>query len=154
MSLTVRSPVCARCQNLHTECVYEAQEGESRWSALRRRGQSVEQEREDLREILSWLLVRSDNEAHEALHRIRSSPFDEIITIARHSRERGSGVAQAAPSSSPSSSEQRLPPIRTLVDVPASDQTHSRPGVASEASADSYTESYSPTESPQRPPDR
>ena len=130
--------------------MYEAEEGESRWSALRRRGQSVEQEREDLREILSWLLVTSEHEAYDALHRIRASSYDELLAIARQNRERGtSGVAQVAPTSS----EPRLPPIRTLVDVPVSSQ-HQRPGMTSEASADSYTESYSPTESPQEPPNR
>jgi hypothetical protein len=93
------------------------------------------------------LLVRSEREAYDAFHRIRNSSYDELLAIARHNRERGTfGVAEVA-------SEPRLPPIRTLVDVPVSSQ-HPRPGMTSEASADSYTESYSPTESPQAPPNR
>ena len=149
--------MCTRCQTLHTECLYEAEEGESRWSALRRRSHQLEQERDDLREILSWLLVRPEQEAQEALQRIRGTGYDELLGAARQAR--GIRTGAMAPQAGPSSLEQRLPSIRTLVEVSGAGQVQvpMRPaippsmGSEGSGSVQSYSSGYSLTELPQQP---
>ena len=128
--------------------MYEAEEGESRWAALKRRNQTVVQEREDLREVISWLVARPEQDALQAFHRIRSMDYGELLEAARQSRDNHGGTATQLV---PSPTEQRLPSIRALIDVSGMDQPHgersTRPGMApslpSEGSVESYSSNYS-----------
>jgi len=140
-------PVCSRCQALRSECVWEAEEGESRWSALRRRNQLLETERIELRELLSHLRSRPPPEAAEIYHRLRTLSDDEdILTILYQVRDgelsttspgpvTASIVNRHSPSSNgsvheyqppppppppllhPAPPPPRLPPIRTILDI-------------------------------------
>lgn len=114
-----RRPTCSRCQNLRTECHYEAEEGESRWSALRRRNQILEAERDQLRELMGFVQSRSEPEAMDLFQRIRGSNYDDLFALLRQIRDGALGVPQniAAPNlPPPASGEQRLPPIQTILD--------------------------------------
>lgn len=106
---------------------------------------------EDLKEVLSWLLVGSEQEAVAAVRRIRNTAYDELLSAARQSRERG--VGEAAQTGSPSS-DQRLPPFSTLASVSGAGELPSRPHIppslGSEGSIDSYSSGY--FERPPQPP--
>lgn len=112
-------PSCSRCQNLRTECQYEAEEGESRWSALRRRNQILEQERDQIRELLAFVQMRPEPEAMEIYQRIRTSSYDDIFTLLRQVRENSYGIQPNLQHIPPTTTgiDQRLPPIQTILDV-------------------------------------
>ncbi|EMC92370.1 hypothetical protein BAUCODRAFT_286771 [Baudoinia panamericana UAMH 10762] len=121
-------PSCTRCQTLRTNCQYEAEEGESRWSALRRRNHILETERNELRELLGYLQSLSEPDAQELFHRIRNGGYEEVFTLVAQLRERD-GVTQLnslprpppmlhqGSTSSSSGNEQRLPPISVMFEV-------------------------------------
>lgn len=142
-------PTCSRCQALRTDCVYEAEEGESRWSALRRHYKTMETERDDLREILTFLQSQPEPEALEILHHIRSSDTQESSsTILQMVRERrGSSHSYSAPSVI--AGQTRLPPIRTMIEASEATASPIGPGhfrrtsLASDGSAASYQSSHS-----------
>ncbi|KAK5758891.1 hypothetical protein LTS12_010984 [Elasticomyces elasticus] len=123
-------PFCSRCVTLRTECTYEAEEGESRWSALRRRNQILETERSEIRELISYLQNRPEPEAQDIFQRLRNGPGpDDFFTLLRQLRQgsdtnppemqqRPALTHQASSASTSSnSSEQRLPPVSTLFDA-------------------------------------
>ena len=122
-------PSCSRCQALRTECAYEAEEGESRWSALRRRNHILETERAEVRELISYLQSRPEPEAHEIFQRIRNGGYDDVFELLRQLREGGlpsldrtfpgqpPAFLHHASSASSVGAEQRLPPIRAMVEV-------------------------------------
>ncbi|KXL41907.1 hypothetical protein M433DRAFT_362901 [Acidomyces richmondensis BFW] len=155
-------PACSRCQALRTDCAYEAEEGESRWSALRRRNQILETERAELRELLSYLQSRPEAEAQDIFARIRNATGQEdVFAILRDYRDADStttGVAapRLVPSlphqmsslstGSNSSSgvgmaDQRLPPISSMFDVsgppPPPPSSTGRPSLPSNPSGSS-----------------
>lgn len=128
-------PFCTRCRTLRTECTYEAEEGESRWSALRRRNQILETERSELHELVSYLQTRPESEAQEIFQRLRSGGPDDFFTLLRQLREsNASGSSQvvqpqrppllthehSSNSTSSNGSEHRLPPISTMFEVSGS----------------------------------
>ncbi|KAF2163645.1 hypothetical protein M409DRAFT_25833 [Zasmidium cellare ATCC 36951] len=117
-------PTCSRCQNLRTDCHYEAEEGESRWSALRRRNQILEGERDQLRELMSFVQTRSEPEALNLFQRIRSSNYDDLFLLLRQTKDGTLGMSQNLVATTlpppPASGEQRLPPIQTILDAPSS----------------------------------
>lgn len=72
-------PACSRCQALHTECGYNAEEGESRWSALRRRNRTLERERDEARDLIAQLHSRPELEAQEIFHRLRTTSHSDNL---------------------------------------------------------------------------
>ncbi|EME83268.1 uncharacterized protein MYCFIDRAFT_215244 [Pseudocercospora fijiensis CIRAD86] len=120
-------PACSRCQNLRTECQYEAEEGESRWSALRRRNQVLEQERDQVRELLAFVQARPEPEAQDIFQRIRTSNYDDVFALLRQIKEGVIGLPphQAmGPLPPPATTGvDRLPPIQTILDVPTRGMT-------------------------------
>jgi hypothetical protein len=64
--------VCSRCQALHTECEYNAAEGESRLSALRRRCYTLGRERYEARDLIAQMQSRPEPEARKIYHHIRT----------------------------------------------------------------------------------
>ncbi|KAK4552575.1 hypothetical protein LTR86_010219 [Recurvomyces mirabilis] len=129
-------PSCARCMTLHTDCAYEAEEGESRWSALRRRNQILETERAESRELMHYLQTRPEHEAQDIFQRIRSGGYEDLSSLLRQVRQNDvqspsemnyETIQQQRPpfeqrisaSSSGGSvgEQQRLPPIRSMFDV-------------------------------------
>ncbi|KAK5710145.1 hypothetical protein LTR17_019148 [Elasticomyces elasticus] len=130
LTLNFNRPFCSRCVTLRTECTYEAEEGESRWSALRRRNQILETERSEIRELISYLQNRPEPEAQDIFQRLRNGPGpDDFFTLLRQLRQ-GSDTNPAemqqrpalthqasSASTSSNGSEQRLPPVSTLFDA-------------------------------------
>jgi hypothetical protein len=114
-------PVCSKCEALGSECLYETEEGESRWAALRRRNIQLERERELIGESLEWMRACPELEAHAALERIRTSQFDRntapdtfvnVVQTVRRERLLSPALSQQAPYAQ---TEQRLPPINVLL---------------------------------------
>lgn len=70
-------PSCSRCKALHTDCEYNAEAGESRWSALRRKSNMLERERDEARELVAALHSRTESEAQDIYNRVRSSTFSD-----------------------------------------------------------------------------
>lgn len=117
-------PSCSRCQALRTNCVYEAQEGESRWSALRRRKRDVESDRDDMRELLSFLQTGPEAEALDIFHRIRANGFQDLLRLIQHARADGQTISsQHLPASPGPSDSQRLPSIRSMLSNPMDTDT-------------------------------
>lgn len=118
-SLTTRDrPSCSRCQNLRTECQYEAEEGESRWSALRRRNQVLEQERDQLRELLNFVQTMPEPDAAEVFRHIRMSSYDDVFILLRQIKEGIPAIQPNLGSLPPPNTqgpEQRLPPIQAIL---------------------------------------
>ncbi|KAI5367450.1 Putative zn(2)-C6 fungal-type DNA-binding domain-containing protein [Septoria linicola] len=120
-------PSCSRCQNLRTECQYEAEEGESRWSALRRRNQILEHERDQIRELLAFVQTRPESEAMDIFQRIRTSSYDDIFLLLRQIRDGPYGIqpnlqqhiAHQGPTPPQAGAviDHRLPPIQAILDV-------------------------------------
>ncbi|KAF2726255.1 hypothetical protein K431DRAFT_4979 [Polychaeton citri CBS 116435] len=87
-------PACSRCIALKTDCAYQTEDGESRWSALKRKNTELsgkatelESERDELRELVSQLQARPEYEAQEILDRIRRcSQYHEVFDIVRDLR--------------------------------------------------------------------
>lgn len=149
-------PSCSRCQSLHTDCTYEAEEGESRWSALRRRNQILETERSELRELLSFLQSRPEAEALEIFDRIRRGQED-VFDILRDFRDGGGGgggsmrhpgvpslprqMSSLSSGSSGSGTEHRLPPISSMFNVPGPLPQTTRPMLPPTTSSGSSSQS-------------
>ncbi|GAB1730658.1 hypothetical protein NU195Hw_Modified_258t2 [Hortaea werneckii] len=106
-------PACSRCQTLQTSCEYEAEEGESRWSALRRRNKILETERAEMHELLTYLQSRPEVEAREIFNRIRSCGPEDVFNLLREIREQGIAPSPTAPPDC----EHRLPSINSLFEV-------------------------------------
>jgi hypothetical protein len=114
-------PVCSKCESLGSECLYETEEGESRWAALRRRNVQLERERELLGESLEWIRGCPDAEALTVLERVRATQFDkstaldtflDVVQTHRRGRLPGPAMTHQAPYAQ---SGQRLPPITVLL---------------------------------------
>jgi hypothetical protein len=77
-------PVCSRCQTLHTECSYDTERGESRWSAIRRRNRVLEIERDEARELIAQIRSRPESEAQEIYRRIRAETYTSDMRTSFH----------------------------------------------------------------------
>lgn len=155
MTFATARPICSRCQALRTNCVYEAQQGESRWSALRRRHKDVENDRDDLRELLSFLQMRPESEALHIFNRIRTGGFEDLLRLIRHAREDGHAISSQQLSSAPNAMDAgRLPSIQSMlsepshVDMqhhaeagPSSTRQQRLPSFSSDGSGESYASS-------------
>jgi len=114
-------PVCSKCESLGSECLYETEEGESRWAALKRRNVQLEHERDLLGESLVWMRGCPESEALAVLGHFRDVPFDkstapdtflDVVQTFRRGRLRSPAMTQQG---SYATSEQRLPPINVLL---------------------------------------
>jgi hypothetical protein len=76
--------VCSRCLRLHTECKYNAAEGESRWSALRRRYHTLERERDEARDLIAQMQSRPEPEARKIYHHIRTETHTSDLDTSIH----------------------------------------------------------------------
>jgi hypothetical protein len=65
--------VCSRCQALHTECEHNASEGESRFSALRRKYHTLERERDEASDLIVQMQSKPEPEARKPYHHIRTN---------------------------------------------------------------------------------
>jgi len=104
---------------LKTPCVYEAQEGESRWSALRRRKKDVEGDRDDLTELITYMQGAPEEDALRIFHRIRANDFGDLLRLIRHAREDGHSVQRNLVSQQDANEQhapQRLPSIRAMLE--------------------------------------
>jgi hypothetical protein len=151
-------PVCSRCQALRTECIYEAQEGESRWKALRRSKEDLENERDDLRELLTFLQTRPESESLEIFQRIRTNGFEDLLRLIRHARVDGHTVPShnlISPQNVPAG-QQRLPSIHAMLENntqvhsqaqgeagPSNVRQHRMGSLSSDGSGESYSSTYS-----------
>lgn len=77
-------PACTRCKTLHTDCEYNAEEGESRWSALRRKNRTLERERDEARDLVALIHSSPEPEAQELYRRIRSETRGEDVGALVH----------------------------------------------------------------------
>lgn len=68
--------------------MYNAEEGESRWSALRRRNQVLEGERDEACELLTLMQSQPEIEALEVYHRVRTHPQDNDMSTLIHDARR------------------------------------------------------------------
>lgn len=68
-----RRPVCSRCQKLQVECIYNAEQGESRMSALRRKNSALERERDEAQDLITQIRSRPELEAQEVYRHIREN---------------------------------------------------------------------------------
>lgn len=153
-------PTCSRCVALTTECIYDAEQGESRWGALKRHASIIETERNQLFEILRFVQLASDAEAMALLQRIRSAVDQHWSSILDYVRERGNSHEQTlvaatvtvGSTAAGSSAQTRLPPISTLFETSDASQRSDPPtrrrgaSVGSEGSGNSAA-SYSSTHS-------
>jgi hypothetical protein len=64
--------VCSRCLALCTECEYNAEEGESRWSTLSRRCRTLEREHDAARDLIAQMQSRPELEAREIYRHLRT----------------------------------------------------------------------------------
>ncbi|CZT17490.1 uncharacterized protein RCC_03324 [Ramularia collo-cygni] len=121
-------PSCSRCQNLRTDCQYEAEEGESRWSALRRRNQVLEAERDQVRELLAFVQTRPEPEAMDIFQRMRQTHYDDVLILLRQIKENTMGMPPGmGPLPPQGTAAERLPPIQTILDVPGRGMTPVHP---------------------------
>ncbi len=115
---------------LKTRCTYEAKEGESRWSAIRRRMKDVESDRDDLIELITYMQDASENDAMRTFHRIRAHDFGDPLRFIRHARVNDHSLQRDFVSQQVPSEQQCLPPIRTMVEscglLPSQEQVQSR----------------------------
>ncbi|KAK0951307.1 hypothetical protein LTS01_025304 [Friedmanniomyces endolithicus] len=77
------APICSRCRTLRTDCIYEAEDSESRWSALRRRNHILVSERADVRELMAYVQSRPEPEACEIFARVRHNSYDDVFKLLR-----------------------------------------------------------------------
>lgn len=122
-------PICARCVALRTECVYEAQQGESRWAALRRTSDGLESQRDELREIVAYLRSQPESEALEVFHRLRNQGQNDSLTaILQWIRARGTSAQAFGGPDGSTSRTQQLPPLRTMVNMQNMQPSHAARG--------------------------
>lgn len=77
-------PTCMRCRSLDTECYFSTEEGESRWSALRRKNHVLLRERDEARELVALIHSRPRVGAEELYRDIRGDTHsDDIGTLIR-----------------------------------------------------------------------
>ncbi|KAL1583616.1 hypothetical protein WHR41_07789 [Cladosporium halotolerans] len=69
-------PSCSNCQKRDVDCQYSTEEGETRWSALRRRTNVLQQERDKFLELLQLLRCCPEGNAPDILRCLRDSPRD------------------------------------------------------------------------------
>ncbi|KAF3361342.1 Putative catechol O-methyltransferase 2 [Verticillium dahliae VDG1] len=76
-------PMCNRCIETTTECIYRTDEEEKKVSALERRNGEVMAELEQLRELYGMIHSRSTEEAQEIFNHIRtnSDPIDVLQMV-------------------------------------------------------------------------
>ncbi|KAK3714516.1 hypothetical protein LTR37_007822 [Vermiconidia calcicola] len=127
MAVGTGRPTCSRCKNAQTECIYEAHEGESRWSAQKRRSQKIEAERDYLRELLDMLSARPEQEAVAILRQMRSGHdgYDELVARFRQTSDGTQSSYYPSAGPPPGAHDQRLPPINTMFDVACEGRTTS-----------------------------
>lgn len=71
-NLQIHRAICSRCRALRTECSYNAEEGESPWSALRQRIRMLERKRDEARDLLSQIQSKPEIGAYEIYRCVRS----------------------------------------------------------------------------------
>ena len=114
--------MCSRCDALRTECDYESEQDESRWTLLRRRCQTLETERNDLRELVGLLRSEPEQRSQQILQRLRASPYAQFSHVLQEfRRDPDNAMRRSSIALSQASTEQRLPGIRAMlgdIDVP------------------------------------
>lgn len=114
-------PSCTRCLYLQSDCTYSAEQGESRWSALKRRCRSLEIERDAMDEVMKRIRNCSELEALTLFKRIRSTTlggwtaYEDIFSLLIAIRNENSQVASRSTTAAPSTNDQRLPPISMIL---------------------------------------
>lgn len=113
---------------MRTDCQYEAEEGESRWSALRRRNQVLEAERDQVRELLAFVQTRPEPEAMDIFQRMRQTHYDDVLLLLRQIKENTMGMPPGmGPPPPQGTAAERLPPINSILDVPGRGMTPVHP---------------------------
>lgn len=74
-------PICTPCKTRKTECQYETQPDETRYSAIKRKTENLEKEAQDYKELLTNLRVRPEEEAQEILQRLRTTRTFNINSV-------------------------------------------------------------------------
>jgi len=74
-------PVCTPCRSRSTECQYETQPDETRYTAIKRRTDNLEKEAQDYREVLTNFRVRSEEEAQQLLQHLRTTKTFNIGAV-------------------------------------------------------------------------
>jgi len=74
-------PICTPCKTRKTDCSYETQPDETRYSALKRRTENLEKESQAYKELLTNLRVRPEGEAQNLLQRIRNTRTFHIGSV-------------------------------------------------------------------------
>lgn len=101
---------------LKTPCEYKAQEGESRWAALRRRKKDVEVDRDDLMELITYMQAAPEDDVLRIFHRIRANDFTDLLRLIRHTREDGHSIQRNLVSPQGMNVQQRLTSIHALLE--------------------------------------
>ncbi|KAL8783320.1 MAG: hypothetical protein Q9195_009428, partial [Heterodermia aff. obscurata] len=65
-------PSCAKCVQAGESCVYEVAEDETRYTALKKTNKSLMEDNSEMQQLLDCLRTRSEAEALDILHRLRS----------------------------------------------------------------------------------
>ena len=112
-------PRCSRCTTLQTRCLYDANEGESRWQALRRRNRVLESKQAEIRELLQHLRTCPESEALVTLKFIRTTThedvLDELCIVGKYRHRSADHPWQAIVLDS--NSGMRLPGIETMFEA-------------------------------------
>jgi len=74
-------PICTPCKSRKTECSYETQPDETRYSAIKRKTENLEKESQAYKELLTSLRVRPEGEAQDLLQRIRNTRTFNIGSV-------------------------------------------------------------------------
>lgn len=80
-------PICTPCKSRKTECSYETQPDETRYSAIKRKTENLEKETQAYKELLTSLRVRPEDEAQDLLQRIRNTRTFNIGSVLDASRK-------------------------------------------------------------------
>ncbi len=79
----------------------------------------AEDERNDMRELLTFLAVQPEAEAFGIVQNIRANGYEPLLELIRHAREEGHEVSAqelvSPPSATMMSGQQRLPSINTML---------------------------------------
>lgn len=110
-------PTCSKCQDIGTECHYETEKGESRWSALKRQKQALEAEHHRVVAIMERLRTSPEGEALDLFHHLRQGEYDNALEIVLQNTGEGIPTAPSPNVWSANPSERRLPPISTIFEV-------------------------------------
>lgn len=102
------------------------EQGESRWSALRRQYRTLQTEHNTVLEILRFLQSGPETEALETYHRMRNNPRESWSNILQFARDRGSTPVLPRHSAPTVGEEVRLPPISAMIEASEAMEAMSR----------------------------